>query len=364
MSVATGVDHTSRTDAIGSPDIFNDRREATLSWQKTDATDGTPLAGSVWALQGDGLTREVIDNGTYDLDPAVGKFRVNIGVKWGEYKLWEHTAPAGYQLPNPNPVRTLTFDGEHLEQDLGAIGNTRAPGTLSWQKTDATSGDRLAGSAWTLEGPHGYTATVTDNGTGDTDPADGAISVGNLEWGDYTVKEKSAPTGYEPTDRVLTAHVDAANLNATLNAVTNQRSAGSLSWSKVEAASGAALPGSTWTLDGPNGYSVTVSDNLGIDANAADGGFAIKNVAWGTYTLTEKEAPAGFVRDTTPRTVVIDATHLAGDFGAVENSRTPDEPGGTLPFTGPTALWTYATIGALSVGAGVLLMVRRRRSES
>ncbi|RXW32083.1 MSCRAMM family protein [Propioniciclava flava] len=264
--MATGVDHTSRTDAIGSPDIFNDRREATLSWQKTDATDGTPLAGSVWALQGDGLTREVIDNGTYDLDPAVGKFRVNIGVKWGEYKLWEHTAPAGYQLPNPTPVRTLTFDGEHLEQDLGAIGNTRAPGTLSWQKTDATSGDRLAGSTWTLEGPHGY--------------------------------------------------------------------------------------------------SVTVSDNLGIDANAADGGFAIKNVAWGTYTLTEKEAPAGFVRDTTPRTVVIDATHLAGDFGAVENSRTPDEPGGTLPFTGPTALWTYATIGALNVGAGVLLMVRRRRSES
>ncbi len=346
----------------GSHTILNERGDGALTWEKTDAVEGTRLGGSAWTLTAPGgATTLIVDNAADDLDPADGAFRVNVADRWGDYTLQEATAPAGYQLPDPNPTFSATVSGSTLEPSFGVLTNARIPASLSWRKIDATSGGLLGGTTWSLAGPEG-TTTVVDNGEGDTDPAHGAITVSGLAWGDYALTETAAPAGYELSDRTYQARVDRGNPTVTLDPIANQRRAGSLAWSKVEAGTRAALAGSTWSLSGPHGYSVTVTGNQGIDANDADGGFALTGVPWGTYTLTERTAPEGFALDTTERTVVVDGTNLTADFGAIENARIPDHHDGTLPFTGPGALWTYATIGVLSVGAGVLLMVTRRRT--
>ena len=92
--------------------ILNERGHGALTWEKTDAVDGTRLGGSAWTLTAPGgATTLIVDNAADDLDPADGAFRVNVADRWGDYTLQEATAPAGYQLPDPNPTFSATVSG-------------------------------------------------------------------------------------------------------------------------------------------------------------------------------------------------------------------------------------------------------------
>ena len=100
---------------------------------------------------------------------------------------------------------------------------TRIPGTVSWVKTDAQSGDILTGSEWRLDGPDGQSVTVTDNGETDTDPDDGGFIVTGLDWGDWTLTETKAPEGHDPIPAPLTFTIDAQHTTISLGDVENTR---------------------------------------------------------------------------------------------------------------------------------------------
>lgn len=71
-----------------------------------------------------------------------------------------------------------------------------------------------------------------------------------------------------------------------------------ISFTKV--GNGNALPGAKFKLEGTNGYKAT---ELTSDA---DGKLVFSNIPSGyAYTLTEVEAPEGYVKDTTPRTIKV-----------------------------------------------------------
>lgn len=53
-----------------------------------------------------------------------------------------------------------------------------------------------AGAVFSVSGPGGYSATVTDNGTGDEDSTTGKVCISGLQPGSYTVNETGAPSGY------------------------------------------------------------------------------------------------------------------------------------------------------------------------
>lgn len=94
-------------------------------------------------------------------------------------------------------------------------------GEVSWQKTDPDA-SVLAGSEWELAGPNGSTVII-DNGSGDGNSAEGAITVTDLPWGEYRLVETKAPTGYllDSTPYVFTisAYALTIDLGDIVNAV-------------------------------------------------------------------------------------------------------------------------------------------------
>lgn len=115
---------------------------------------------------------------------------------------------------------------------------------------------------------------------------------------------------------------------------------GSVSWSKVDAATDQLLPGSEWTLTGPEPATDTepeggwpvgeVTDCTGDcsqtpDENPATGEFRVSGLPSGTYTLTETRAPEGY-ESAGPWTVEItkdDRDPSFGDGGRIPNTAIP-----------------------------------------
>lgn len=135
-----------------------------------------------------------------------------------------------------------TNDGSTVSQGSGSSGTVLIPqttgkgaavtctitnvpksnGSISWSKVDSADSSKvLGGSVWELTGPtagNSSVRTVEDcvaaaaaNCTGlDKDPAAGKFFVNGLVWGNYTLKEKSAPSGYELSDQVYPVAVNKA----------------------------------------------------------------------------------------------------------------------------------------------------------
>lgn len=183
-----------------------------VTWTKTDA-DGKALSGSEWTLSSAAGDVAVIDNGENDADPANGAFKVT-GLAWGEYTLTETKAPVGFELSTDS--KTVTITATELNLGFGAIINVpESPksGMLRWNKVDP-DGAALLGSEWEVTGPGGDTAVVVDNGENDRDPADGALMITGLIWGEYTIVETKAPEGYvlDATPHTVTLASSAAVL--------------------------------------------------------------------------------------------------------------------------------------------------------
>ena len=152
------------------------------------------------------------------------------------------------------------------------------------------------------------------------------------------------------------------------------------------------LEGAEFTLTGtgPNG-SGTYNQTASSDAN---GRIFFNNLEEGTYTLAETKAPAGYIKDSSTHTVVIDATydtdgilvsytitidskstdHYSATTSKIEsivksanNTSFPvvNTKGTELPSTGGMGTTLFYIIGAVLVlGAGILLVTRRRMSAN
>lgn len=214
--------------------LTNAARQGSATWSKIDGADGRPLGGTVWTLTGpshpDGTDVEdcVADDAAActgpDTDPGEGAFTV-AGLDWGHYALKEKSAPQGYGL-NPNTY-ILTVNDSSLEASLDqAVPDDRKDAAVKWSKT-AADGSPLGESTWTLTptDPAGVAMTVedcradsADDCTGpDKDPAAGGFLVEGLTWGDYELKEKSAPAGYVLSKDVHGVRIGAANAGTTID---------------------------------------------------------------------------------------------------------------------------------------------------
>lgn len=117
---------------------------------------------------------------------------------------------------NPVAVQADSATSVTLDNPLAAD-----PGSVAWSKTDSVSGTPLAGSVWSLTSASGFHESITDNGGNDSDSAEGALAVDNLPWGDYTLVETTAPTGYTLSTTTHTFTISATSLTVSLGAITN-----------------------------------------------------------------------------------------------------------------------------------------------
>ncbi|AZZ41362.1 hypothetical protein C0Z11_02615 [Acidipropionibacterium jensenii] len=104
---------------------------------------------------------------------------------------------------------------------------------------------------------------------------------------------------------------------------TNKQKAGTATWEKVAPDGTTLLGGSTWTLTGPNvptgtvvqdcisGSGTTCPAGAYTDQDPVAGQFSLTGLAWGSYTLTEKSAPTGYVLDATPHSFTISGASLS-----------------------------------------------------
>ena len=284
---------------------------------------------------------------------------------------------------------TLTVNGQ--DRVTCDITNAAKPGSLTWKKLDADGTTPVGGSEWALSGPEVPQDTrvadcVGTCGTGayeDQDPDPGEFSLTGLKWGTYTISETAAPPGYTAaTGEFAFTQIKGSALEGTLvpvdgvtdNGIINERLVGSVSWRKADADNAEPLSGSTWTLAGPDVPADTVVTDCGQapceagaykDQDPAPGAFELRGLAWSdqAYSLTEREAPAGYTLDKTVHEFTISPDALAQSFDEAFRNSKAGVP--LLPLTGGLGAYLFLIGGAvLCALAMIAAIVRRRRSQT
>ncbi len=165
----------------------------------------------------------------------------------------------------------------------------------------------------------------------------------------------------------------AAGANVTCTFV-NEDLPGQVTWTKTDGTT--KLDGSEWTLTGPGSSMTLIEDCVGAtvaacqgmpDQDPTAGGFLLKDLDWGDYSLVETAAPLGYVLDSTPHPFTVGAT-TAGSviaLGAIVNTLGVAP---ALPLTGGLGSDFYSLFGlGVLLLALALLVIRRlwlRRQEA
>ena len=316
---------------------------------------------------------------------------------------------AGYKAtitcaPHPNsdlrnPASTLDAASKTLDLATGewmtcTVLNTALPGQVIWSKVD-DAGNALAGTVFTLASSSvnngrvevadcatGSGEPACPNGSVDQDPRAGYFKVVGLTWGEYSLTETQAPTGYQISGETLTKTLDgsapaAGDDDATptldLGQLTNSRIKGSATWTKTDER-GNAIKGAQWSLTplDPSGEPLpdlarTITDCTdnctqgGLDTDANPGAFKLTDLGYGSYRLIETRAPAGYILDATPHTITISTQDQVVALGNISNRKSVVP---AIPLTGGSAATTYLIAGGVLLGItalAVLVQARHRR---
>ena len=260
--------------------VFSNTRKPSLRLVKTGA-DGTPLAGVTFRIA-------KIGDGTHYLDRTTGAD--------GEIYV-EDLEPGVYSVVEIATLPDYILDKteHHVELSPGKtaelrLTNNKRP-SLTIRKIDKDTGAPVPGVTFTLRAADG--ATITTEATG----PDGTVTVSNLLPGVYTVMEQSVPENYilDTTPQSVTLF---PNRDAQVVFQDYQRPA--LKIAKVDI-NGKYLTGAIFEVKTKAGVVI------GDFPVGADGTVTVPNTLLdeGYYIITEKQAPEGYILDSTPHEVYL-----------------------------------------------------------
>lgn len=253
-----------------------------------------------------------------------------------------------------NTTLTVTNGQVTIPNDSGATVNcvfTNSPvmATVNLRKrVQDTTGASSPGQGWSLgatipsSSPAGASISPAGNQTTDSTGNTGQQVITFPKFAataDVTVSEEQQ-TGYDfASGSCAVKHLDSTTTTISLTSgsqtlsgikpgdavsctFTNKQKAGTATWEKVSSDGATLLGRSTWTLTGPNvpastviqdctsGSGTTCPAGAYMDQNPVPGQFSLTGLAWGSYTLTEKSAPDGYVLDATPHSFTISGASL------------------------------------------------------
>ena len=256
----------------------------------------------------------------------------------------------------------------------------------------------------------------------DEDPKGGQFKVSDLTDGTYTLKETSAPNGFDVSKTktytivIENGQVTSSGLPSAGN-IENSRLTGTVNWKKTdETDTSKLLAGSEWKLyktrnfswdngnavytetgstdpvatikDCVNSSEKTCSAQTGqyTDRDGEAGKFSIVGLEWGEYQLVESKAPDGYNIDTTPHVFCIgpaEGANVKGEWYTssgfkpettagyqksaaftVDGGSITNTPGVVLPGTGGEGVNKMYAAGFLAVAiavVGLALSLRRRQ---
>lgn len=316
--------------------------------------DGTPLAGVEFALYPvtkgpDGSTTVADVPAMRALSDANGRVSFD-SVRYGMYELRETKGLPGYLTMEKPLGVVVTADGATI--DLGQVVNTAERGAIRLLKTDAKTGDPLAGATFAIY-------RVEEDGTVAEEPsdtqvsgADGIVSFENLTVGDYEIRETNAPTGWLVSTDTISAKVSADGQVVDAGRVNNERIRADIIAHKVDSQTHAGLAGATFALE-------REGQQIASATSDADGLVTFKNVEYGTYTIREERAPRGYALSETRLTAVVSQNGVSVDAGTIENQFVVNQSALARSGMDAEVVRFAGLVGA--IGVGILLGVRRRR---
>ena len=168
-------------------------------------------------------------------------------------------------------------------------------GSIEIEKVDSkNSSIKLAGAVFEV-----YDSEENLKGTIKTN-SQGKGSLGNLEYGEYTLVEKIAPLGYVLSSDRITVNVNSEGI--TYKTITNTKILGKINILKVDGADeNIKLPGAVFEVKDFQG---TVVDTITTDENGVG---TSKELPYGSYTVAEVSAPSGYELSEESKNVTIDS---------------------------------------------------------
>ena len=252
----------------------NFKRKANIDLYKTDKNTGKPLAGATYRFY------QKSDKSRYWDYTTDSTGYIHISNWWFDtYTYKEINPPKGYFIDNTE--RELTLN-ERKTYQLHTT-NTRAAGSLKLIKTDY-KGKPLANAEFKIVGPSGFNRTVSTN-------AKGLVNLNDLDYGDYTIEEAKAPTGYIKDGKSEQIRIN-RNTEYSITFKNNIVHA-TVRLVKLDTETNKPLEGATLVVkkDGKLITKVTTDKTGFVELN---------NVEYGEYTVEEVSAPQGYVLNTSP----------------------------------------------------------------
>lgn len=288
-----------KTAAHGTITMTNEKYTAgSITIKKVDE-NGNPLAGAEFTLLGPKTDKKTTDNN------GVAEFT---GLEAGKYSIIEKTAPKGYGRYDGTVTVEIKADGtatvDDLPKGISFAGetvtltwtNTRDKGSISITKTDGNQ--PLSGAVFGLYENKDLAGndpkTAVTNGQG-------VAEFNDLSAGTYYLKEITAPNGYALDETIRPFKIGGNNDWDVETTIKNTLKEYSLTLVK-KGDDGKPLEGVEFEISG-NGITKK-------SASGRDGVVTFTGLAFGEYTITEVEAPQGYVK-AAPIKVTIDGSDSA-----------------------------------------------------
>lgn len=288
-----------------------------LTIRKVDADTGRVIPGAWFKVEnidtGTAYTY-LAANGVISLHNDPSKVNDPYYVPSGSYVVSEYIEPAGYE--KTTEVQTFNFNeyGSGSGNELVFVNHKKPQIQLT--KIDANSRIPISGVTfdyWYNGQYKGQTKATNDVGV---------TILTDLKTGTYTFKERSVPNKYIKSDREFSLYVDCSESSAhkISSLIIENYAKKSIVLTKEDAETG-------WKLEGAR-FDIRGVDNsfVGTAETDATGTAVVEGLGYGTYSITETRAPAGYEITAEPYTLVINETTTA-DTIVVPAFQDDPEPG-------------------------------------
>ncbi|MEF2244345.1 SpaA isopeptide-forming pilin-related protein [Paenibacillus sp. IITD108] len=305
------VEEAQHGTTISLADVTNTLIQSSIEFIKNNE-NSAPLAGATFGLY-DG--QDALVQSKTSLSDGKVTF-TNIGE--GSYTIKEISPPYGY-VPITGVVHSVTVKaGDHNNTiTLGTVANTLIEANIEFVKI-GNKGQGLAGAEFVLLDENEDVVQTVTSGT------DGKVTFTDVREGEYVIREKTPPTGYNPlTTDVATVDINALvhNTTVTLPNVTNQIIKGDVEFVKVAKHSGNPLKNARFALYAAD--DTTLDYEIATATSDKDGIVRFEDVEYGDYTIIEVAPPSGYYLSKDKLSVSVTEEGKTYQLGNFENQYIP-----------------------------------------